>query len=1330
MRYDPHILIHIDMKRLISIFSLVFLGLMSISCYDDSALWESFNDHEQRIKNLETQVAEINTNLTSLQALVTAMKQGDFITEVKPLTENGVEIGYQITFHEHEAITIYHGKDGVDGADGNDGHAPVIGVKQDVDGIYYWTLNGEWLLDDNGGKLQVAPKDGVPGITPELKIENDKWYVSYDNGSTWEELGSAVSESTGACMFKDVTLTETALVLTMSDGSVITLPVGDRFRIVLGDFDADNIQYGIDVVVPYTVEGAAGEISVFVVSDGWMFETELVEETALSGKLTIRQDDYYDEEVSGKVAIFAVAEDGTTVSKVIRLSSGVLYPSSDNYNDVYTVGSEASRLEFTISTNREVKVNTNADWITYADTKAVEEKTLVFDIKENTGSRRKTYVEISSGDIDFGFTVTQKGDSEGFKIDVTCNEVVGGWWNVNVDTLYNKAGQSIHEVLGYSSWEELAVAAGGDFDMLYNRRGEVILASYDLYSGAVQPYSEEYRNGLGFSHDSEGYVTADWRLAKTVWFWFTDWDGNVERLSKVWAFNTTGQIYAGESYSFGILFKSPEAEANIEVTVNVTEYADPEKGSYDTPAAPGRYDFTVRNVVDLDAGVVDHVQNFEVAELIKSTLGMTTLEFGRAVQNGLVDLEFILVDGTRMDGREAIRLDKNSLLTEWNNETMVGSLNWSFGLVPEGLHIYMYLPTVWTGTGAVFTYGVQSAAGSTVKYDYVIRYEDYELYFTHELEYAGEQMAGGYGHALKLVNQTGNGVDVWTAQVWYELGYTFNEGEMYTLSMDVKGTYDYAIQTWLRSGTDGNQVYHMPGIVDVTGEWTRVVLSFIPDVAGMDGFIMNFGDYPTDGAIYIDNISLVSEYDPGNNHIRNAAFEEGHLDGWYNWSGENYMLSEFGEADGTLVPTPDLDWYLVGTFNDWNPGDEAYRMTKEGNRYVFYDFVTTGDELKFNAGDWTVNRGGEFIGTDQATYVWQDGPNMQIPAGVYDVYMNKNADEVHFVFKGAYTDDFNWTKKVTSELWDGFDATKNVKLARYREHILVANGNKIGVVEPYDGTVETVYELPFDVHSFCTDDAGNVLVANDALSGEDLCIYKISDIYGTTEFLNCTPELLLTYNTGNYYAAETGNVRVRGDVNGNAVITAVASEGAGGAVIMWEVVDGVCGEWNWTSVPYTAWSVDNICCTPAGSRLDDGLFYIGYGGDYNLKYAEDPVRNGTSSWATSYVTGSTWMENYNSMSVLSTSNGCRYVAVLMGCHFDYDSADVLVLNADDTAGVYLYTTHNGDNDVSRDDNWTNLDWTGAGTNSDVLLLEVGGQLVGVYVDANYGVMASFRCDQQ
>ena len=51
------------------------------------------------------------------------------------------------------------------------------------------------MVDD--GKIQAEGKDGTNGTngtTPQFKIENDYWFVSYDNGTNWTQLGKATGE--------------------------------------------------------------------------------------------------------------------------------------------------------------------------------------------------------------------------------------------------------------------------------------------------------------------------------------------------------------------------------------------------------------------------------------------------------------------------------------------------------------------------------------------------------------------------------------------------------------------------------------------------------------------------------------------------------------------------------------------------------------------------------------------------------------------------------------------------------------------------------------------------------------------------------------------------------------------------------------------------------------------------------------------------------------------------------------------------------------------------------------------------------------------------------
>ena len=193
------------MKKLFILLSVVTLSFTSCSDYDDVALWNKSQDIDTRLTTLEELCEQLNTNVSSLQTIVTALQNNVYVTGTTPLMKDGKEIGYTITFSKGNPITIYHGKDGQDGEDGT---TPTISVKKDTDGVYYWTLNGEFIVVD-GGKIKAEGKDGTNGTngtTPQFKIENDYWFVSYDNGTNWTQLGKATGEDGvgGDSMFSGV----------------------------------------------------------------------------------------------------------------------------------------------------------------------------------------------------------------------------------------------------------------------------------------------------------------------------------------------------------------------------------------------------------------------------------------------------------------------------------------------------------------------------------------------------------------------------------------------------------------------------------------------------------------------------------------------------------------------------------------------------------------------------------------------------------------------------------------------------------------------------------------------------------------------------------------------------------------------------------------------------------------------------------------------------------------------------------------------------------------------------------------------------------------------
>ncbi|MCD8135483.1 MAG: leucine-rich repeat protein [Parabacteroides gordonii] len=224
---------------------LLSLVLLSACKYDDSELTGRVDNLENRLAELEKQCRQINININSLQELITTLDDRDYITAVSEYLENEVKVGYKIEFAQKEPIIIYHGKDGSNGSDGTDGYVPAIGAEKDKDGIYYWTIDGKWMLDKEGKKIKAVGTDGKngadgtdgsdgqdgtggtdgrDGITPKIRINNERWEVSYNNGASWNDLGPATSGATPSPI-TDVQIEDEYVIFTLDTGNEIQLPL-------------------------------------------------------------------------------------------------------------------------------------------------------------------------------------------------------------------------------------------------------------------------------------------------------------------------------------------------------------------------------------------------------------------------------------------------------------------------------------------------------------------------------------------------------------------------------------------------------------------------------------------------------------------------------------------------------------------------------------------------------------------------------------------------------------------------------------------------------------------------------------------------------------------------------------------------------------------------------------------------------------------------------------------------------------------------------------------------------------------------------------------------
>ena len=153
------------MKKL-TILVLCLLGGIAVSCYDDAALQDSINSLDKRVRDLEAWQRNAESNISTLFRLVDGLEKKVTVSSVKANAEGG----YDILFSDGTKVSI---------KDGAPGSTPVIGVKKDSDGVYYWTLNGTWLLNDSGEKMRVTGRDGAPGNAPVIGVKKDSDGVYY-----------------------------------------------------------------------------------------------------------------------------------------------------------------------------------------------------------------------------------------------------------------------------------------------------------------------------------------------------------------------------------------------------------------------------------------------------------------------------------------------------------------------------------------------------------------------------------------------------------------------------------------------------------------------------------------------------------------------------------------------------------------------------------------------------------------------------------------------------------------------------------------------------------------------------------------------------------------------------------------------------------------------------------------------------------------------------------------------------------------------------------------------------------------------------------------------
>lgn len=291
-----------------------------------------------------------------------------------------------------------------------------------------------------------------------------------------------------------------------------------------------------------------------------------------------------------------------------------------------------------------------------------------------------------------------------------------------------------------------------------------------------------------------------------------------------------------------------------------------------------------------------------------------------------------------------------------------------------------------------------------------------------------------------------------------------------------------------------------------------------------------------------------------------------------------------------------------------------------------------------------------------------------------------------------------------------------------------------------DGTMVKAINIP-SCTGITNDDAGNIIITSggdypwddnyNLIAEQQTPLYvfllpknKISDMLAA-EKPALTPSIVWP---NGFWGYGLDNVRVTGDIAGNAVITMCTSGGYGDFyAVDWEIKNGVVSNPD-AYTAYTAlpnflptdgtmgiWNSFDLTAKRLGTTADSGLYYMGYDNNYNLQY----LASASAEWKEVLVSGATWEDGFTTFATAEW-NGHKYLSFVGVPYFawadwDYDGTvdgympgHLWLVNIDDPANPVV---------VSKYEYWCDRTNWQYGNSADVRLEVEGNDLVAYMVDA-------------
>ena len=263
------------MKKLLTAFAMALLLVGCAKEYNDKEL-------RDRVTTLETKVGNLEAQMLVAQKVAL----GEFVQKVEE-----VEDGLTITYGDGTVLTVH-----VSTGSG----AGTLSVLKNAAGDLCWAIDGTIL--------QYEGKDLVVGAVSNISVQDGKLFAVI-NGEAKELGGFSGGSELKDGIFTGVELTGEAVVLTLSDGSKINIPLAKAFKLVIA-----NTQYAVTTTdafdVEYTVQAKTANTVVDIFTDA-NYEAEVqADKFVITPKAVVK----------GSALAYADSQVGLT--SIVKLSFG------------------------------------------------------------------------------------------------------------------------------------------------------------------------------------------------------------------------------------------------------------------------------------------------------------------------------------------------------------------------------------------------------------------------------------------------------------------------------------------------------------------------------------------------------------------------------------------------------------------------------------------------------------------------------------------------------------------------------------------------------------------------------------------------------------------------------------------------------------------------------------------------------------------------------------------------------------------------------------------------------------------------------------------------